>query len=131
MSDQLFAMSLQQKCLWQRRGSRRAVRVALRLQGPLVIARLERAFDAWVAHHEIARTALQPQPGFKLPFQLIRSRVPITWHEEACSAPSADAVIRRFLDEEQASEQALEPRLLSLSADRHVLLLAISRLFCD
>ena len=68
-----YRLSPQQKRLWLHRDSsaRADLTCAIRIDGPLDHAMLDRAFDRLVERHEILRTSFERLPGMELPVQVI------------------------------------------------------------
>lgn len=76
-----FRLSPQQKRLWalQQMFGPACAQGTLVIQGPLDVARLERAVNAAVAKHEAFRTVFCREPGVKVPLQVIVEDGQLVW----------------------------------------------------
>src|SRR5450755_947512 len=96
-----FWLSPQQKQAWVARDAHAAPRnslLALRLDGPLDIRRLERALAEVVSRHEILRTVFRRHLGMKMPFQVVLEDCAPSWQTIELSAESS--ALNALLDEE-------------------------------
>ncbi|WP_430445626.1 MAG: non-ribosomal peptide synthase/polyketide synthase [Pseudomonas piscis] len=119
--------------LWQLEPESTAYHVprALRLNGPLDLAALQRSFDTLVARHESLRTCLQQDGDNTL--QVIRPQMPIEIlvvdADEARLQGLVEAQIARPFDLQQGP--LLRVSLLRLAEDEHVLVLVQHHIVSD
>ena len=137
-----FRLSPRQASLWaaqQLDGAYRSQAV-VRLAGKVEPQTLRAAIEALVGRHEILRTTFHRRPGMKLPLQVVSDRASYDWRyidlsscipgdEDRCAAETIQAESRRPFDFEQGP--LVQATLVSLSADRHLLLLGIPTLCAD
>ncbi len=114
------------------------VRAAIKIAGPLEVAKLRQAFDAVVTRHEVLRTKFVLHEGS--PVQAIASSLPFALNVSDLSNISSsrrEAEVQRVLarEAEDTFDLARGPlfraRLLKLDQDEHVLLITLHHIICD
>jgi len=111
-----------------------AMQLALAIDGPLDVERLQHAVAATVARHSVFRTALRERDGELL--QLVEPHAaPFALPLADCAAPP-DAAVERAVAELQAELDlaagiTIRGRLLRVSPVRHLLVFAIDHAVCD
>ena len=138
-----FELSAQQKYLWSLGPHNPALRAqcALLVEGELRAGPLLESLRAAVSRHEILRTSFRSLAGMDIPVQVIAERAdpgPLNEIDLSALAPAerAERVEQFFREELRApfdprSAPSLRATLLKLSADAHVLLLALPALCAD
>jgi amino acid adenylation domain-containing protein len=137
-----FAISPQQRRLWRlhQDGSNYASGCAIVLEGHVEPDALKAALRSIVLRHEILRTRFYHPPALKFPLQVIDGDGTFEWHvldlqnvERAQQAERIDALLREQLRLPFALDQAqpLRAMLMTLSAERYVLLLTLPALYAD
>ena len=111
---------------------------ALRLDGKLAVADLERAITEILRRHEVLRTTFQNQNG--TPVQIVapaaKVALPVIDLQHLPELKQADVVQRLATEEAQrafdlSQDSLLRVTLLRLSAESHVLLLTIHHIVSD
>jgi amino acid adenylation domain-containing protein len=137
-----YQLSSQQEHLWfvQRGEAAFCAQGALLLVGALRKEALRDALRGVVARHEILRTTYHRPPGLSAPFQVVCDAADLAWEEADLSA-SDDAAQRAEVARLSAAERRrgfdlstgplLHASLLTLTAERHVLLLSLPALCAD
>ena len=137
-----FRLSPRQASLWaaqQLDGAYRSQAV-VRLAGKVEPEALRAAIEALVGRHEILRTTFHRRPGMKLPLQVVSDKASYDWRfidlssfipedQDRCVAETLQAESRHPFEFEQGP--LIQATLVSLSADRHLLLLGIPTLCAD
>jgi amino acid adenylation domain-containing protein/FkbM family methyltransferase len=138
-----FELSTQQKYLWSLRPQSLAFRAqcALLLEGELRTGSLLESLRMVISRHEILRTSFHSLPGMDVPVQVIAERADLAPLSEIDlsdlpPAKQEDRVEQLFREArlvlfDLKSAPSLRSTLLKLSADRHVLLLALPALSAD
>jgi len=138
-SVQGFVLSPQQKRRWSallQGGDTGCAQAAIRIEGDLQPENLERAWSQVVARHEILRTTFRRLSGMKLPVQVVQEMAAVSIERidfDAAEGSALEEHFRRELLRPFDLEQGPIARasLQRLSADRHVLLVAIHPLCAD
>jgi amino acid adenylation domain-containing protein len=130
-----FQLSPQQARLWQLGENTPAFRaqIAIRLEGTLEVARLQRAVERTVARHEILRTRFRRQAGLRLPFQVVTGSVEFDWTESDWSSEDLPRVLAgeraRALDFERGP--LLRAALYKRSGSESALVLTLPAVCAD
>ncbi|HVR99228.1 MAG TPA: condensation domain-containing protein, partial [Thermoanaerobaculia bacterium] len=117
-----FPLSPQQRRIAALGDGEFGVRGAILIEGPLDSEELRAAVAAAVERHEILRTTYRRLPGMAEPLQVI-GEADFAWEEAEGDG--------ELLDDFRAGGSWLRLRLVRLSADRHVLLVALPALAAD
>ncbi len=119
-------------------GAAYAMPAAIRLRGPLDVARLQRALEAVVHRHEVLRTTFPLVDG--RPVQVVAPEGPLDVPLVDLSAmrePEAERAVRRLAAEQEREPFALaagplvRARLVRLADAHHILLFAIHHIVAD
>lgn len=137
-----FQLSPQQKGLWLAQQKSQAYRAqcAVSIEGHLDTNLLQQAVQQIVDRHEILRTTFHRRAGMKIPVQVVAERAAPSWQtidlsdlDECCRQRKIEELFeeerRRIFDLEHGP--LLHAALLTLSANRHVLLLSLPALCAD
>jgi len=138
-----YRLSPHQKHLWlleqQEAMAYRSV-CAMRLHGPLDVARLHSAIGRVVARHEILRTGFQRVAGMKMPVQVINDQNGFGWERidlSGVNAESQEAKLREIYKQEWGRSDefdqgiVLRATLVDLAAEDHTLVLGLPALCAD
>ena len=142
MSQDSFHVSPQQEQLWlgEPYGPTGRIQLEVGLQGPLDVARLESALHKTVDRHEILRTTFVPQPGMRVPVQVIHQQLAPSWRTldlqsmspEQQSSTLQDAARNELAEPvDFAGGPVVRMLLAARSADRHTLVLTLTALHAD
>jgi amino acid adenylation domain-containing protein/non-ribosomal peptide synthase protein (TIGR01720 family) len=137
-----FRLSPQQNRLWSLQRSSLAYRsqCALLIEGAIEHDALREAVGSVIRRHEILRTAFHRPPGLKFPFQIINESGLPNWQTVAlgdCQAQERESRIAEIFRREGlrpfdlTRSSLLRLSLLTLSPDRHVLLIGLPSLCAD
>ena len=137
-----FRLSPQQKLLWHLHQDSRVYlnQCAILLEGDLKTGVLKEAIQRIVARHQILRTTFHRPHGMKIPVQVVGERGASLWREVNLSDPDSqrqEARVEELFREEKhrpfdfEKGPLLHSTLLTLSANRHVLLLSLPSLCAD
>jgi amino acid adenylation domain-containing protein len=137
-----FRLSPQQERLWLLQQNSPAYRAqcAILLEGYLNTEALREAIHRVIKRHEILRTTFHSLPGMKIPVQVIAEAVTPSWRNldlRDCSSQEQEAKIEELFQEERHHPfdfergPLLRLLLLTLSADKHLLLLSSPALCAD
>jgi amino acid adenylation domain-containing protein len=142
MSEDSFNVSPQQEQLWlaEPYGPSGRTQATVVLDGSVDGARLQQALRQTVARHESLRTTFAHRPGLRFPLQVIHDRLDPAWQildlggltpgEQAAGLEdSRRGELGAALD--FPSGPLVRGLLVSLAADRHVLVLTLSALCAD
>jgi amino acid adenylation domain-containing protein len=114
------------------------VRTAIKIEGLLDTAKLQHAFEAIIARHEILRTTFVVKDGS--PMQVIAPSLPFTLNVSdlsALSVPARDKEIERAQADEAEKQFDLARgplfriELLKLKRDEHALMITLHHIICD
>src|SRR5579871_809607 len=75
--SEAYALSVQQKYVWNSLGASGFVQASISLTGSLDVPRLTTALNALVSRHEILRTTFRFSSGVKVPFQVVNPAVAV------------------------------------------------------
>jgi len=135
-----FQLSPQQRhfCGLHNDAANALAHVAVRLEGPLDVARLKQALKRVVERHEILRTTFQRSSGMKFPFQIVNAKTDKRWEEldfrKLCSSEQDARIADALSDNNKMTleqMQILRASLLALGSERHVLILSLPALCAD
>lgn len=146
-----FRLSPQQKCLWSLQhdaysssGSDSAIayraQCSICLEGLLDAEVLKKALHKLVERHEILRTTFHRRPGIRFPIQVITDSPTLSWHSINLSnleVQDQSVRIEQVFQQERQWIFDFERRslfrvcLLTLSCDRHILLVTLPSLYAD
>ena len=145
MSDSLgtgFQLSPQQKQLWSfaADGSVFNAVVSVLVEGTLDVKLLRRALHTIIRRHEILRTTFERQSGMTTPVQVVREDLAPAWDLSDLRPLNSDQQKvqgQQIFDDQTrtpfqlATGPIVRARLLTLTDDKHVLVLAVPSLCAD
>ena len=136
-----FRLSPQQKYLWLLQQDSHAYRAqcAILIEGNLQANALKEALQKVSDRHEILRTSFQRRSGIKFPIQVIGDRSLISWQivNLELTPPEQAAKLPELFQNEKRSVFNFEQNpiwrlsLISLSVNRHILLVSLPSLCAD
>ncbi|MEG4112410.1 MULTISPECIES: amino acid adenylation domain-containing protein [unclassified Microcoleus] len=137
-----FRLSPQQKYLWllQQESPAYRAQCAIQIDGNLQANALKEALEKVSDSHEILRTSFQRRSGIKFPIQVINERSLISWqivNLECLTPPEQAAKLPEIFQNEKRSAFNFEQNpiwrlsLISLSANRHILVVSLPSLCAD
>ncbi|MEG4028408.1 MULTISPECIES: amino acid adenylation domain-containing protein [unclassified Microcoleus] len=137
-----FRLSPQQKYLWLLQGDSPAYRVqsAISIEGSLQTERLKKALEKVSDRHEIIRTTFQGKAGLKIPIQVISEHSSVSWNWVNLSEVNPqdrEAKLEVIFQQEKSAlfNFARNPvwhlSLITLSSERHILLVSLPALCAD
>lgn len=135
-----YRLSPHQKHLWllQQDGTPYRSVCAIKLAGPVDVARVHSAVDEVVKRHEILRTSFHRMAGMKVPVQVVHEHSIFAWQQIDLSADVAqEAKLVKLYDQERgrdvdfAGEAVLQATLVVLSPDKHILIAGLPALCAD
>src|SRR5215475_7868780 len=137
-----YRISSQQKRLWLLRQESPAhcAQCVILVEGKLHARSLKMALDKVIARHEILRTTFYCPHGMKFPFQVIADEGAPLWREidlRGLRPDQQESRLEELLEEEWGRPFDFEDgplfrlSLLTLSADRHALLITLPLLCAD
>ena len=114
------------------------VRAAVRINGPLCVAKLQDSIDAIVARHEVLRTQILEHDGVAIQSIAPSVSLPLALADLSTLAElDTDDAVQRALNEESARPfdlsraPLMRTGLLKLEKERHVLVLTLHHIICD
>jgi amino acid adenylation domain-containing protein len=144
MATQGFPLSPQQKHLWLRQEADRSLpyraQSTVLIEGPLDTELLQTALRTVFARHEIFRTIFAGLPGATVPFQVIAasSTSSLQIHDLRSREPRGQEAALESLfqasckfSSDRDNDQSAHVSLATLSADKHMLFVALSVLCAD
>jgi len=137
-----FRLSPQQKHLWLLQQDSLAYRVscAIQIEGNPNEEALKIALKQIVDRHESLRTTFHRQPGIKIPIQVIAESGTLSWNQvnlKELNFQEQSAYIEQLFQEtgcfsfKSKSKSILHSSLLTLSDNRHILLVTLPALCAD
>ncbi|MEG4815821.1 amino acid adenylation domain-containing protein [Microcoleus sp. K5-D4] len=137
-----FRLSPQQKYLWLLQQDSPAYRVqaAISIEGSLQTERLKKALEKVSDRHEIIRTSFQGKAGLKIPIQVISEHSSVSWNWVNLSEVNPqeqEAKIEEIFQQEKSAlfnferNPAWHLSLITLSSERHILLVSLPALCAD
>src|SRR5215212_610866 len=137
-----YRLSPQQRQVWQWQLEVAGFRLqgSIKIEGPLQMQLLSRAWAEVLQRHEILRTAFRRLPGMELPLQVILDEAAVDLEVTDLSELESTEQQRKLeveMDQQQQQEFKLEQgrvvqaRVVRLSEERHVLLVTLSALCGD
>ncbi|MEG5016677.1 MULTISPECIES: amino acid adenylation domain-containing protein [unclassified Microcoleus] len=137
-----FRLSPQQKYLWLLQQNSPAYRVqsAISIEGILQTERLKKALEKVSDRHEIIRTSFQGKAGLKIPIQVISEHSSVSWNWVNLSEVTPqeqEAKLEQIFQQEKSAffnfdrNPAWRLSLITLSSERHILLVSLPALCAD
>ena len=137
-----FRLSPQQKHLWLLQQDSLVYRAscAIQIEGNLNVEALKSALKQIVDRHESLRTTFHRQPGIKIPIQVIADSGTLSWNQvnlKELNSQEQSAYIEQLFQEvgsfsfKPKPESILSSSLLTLSDNRHILLVTLPALCAD
>ncbi|HKR21723.1 MAG TPA: condensation domain-containing protein, partial [Pyrinomonadaceae bacterium] len=127
-----FRVSPQQRHLWLVQDGSTAfhARCAALIDGELDVDALRSAVATVVQRHEILRTVFQRTPGVKVPLQVVTEEAEFEWSE---TNPTFDGELEALASDVWDYEHGpmLRARLVCVSPEKHVLMIALPALCSD
>ncbi|HEU4712843.1 MAG TPA: amino acid adenylation domain-containing protein [Pyrinomonadaceae bacterium] len=128
-----FRVSPQQRHLWlvqEANSSAYHARCAALIEGELDVDALRMAVETVVQRHEILRTVFARTPGVKVPLQVVTEKAEFQWSE---TNPTFDGELEALAGDAWDYEHGpmVRVRLVCVSPDEHVLLVALPALCSD
>src|SRR5437868_6180489 len=124
-----FRLSSQQERAWSQheRGVAQFAQCAIRLDGPLDIAKLQEALRQVVLKYEILRTVLRRQTAIKLPFQVIQEESAFRFQQRPHQ--NAEELLRKEREATASGDQPLRALLATNGPESNTLILTLP-VFC-
>ena len=137
-----FRLSPQQKYLWLLQQDSPAYRIqsAISIEGSLQTDNLKKALEKVSDRHEIIRTSFQRKAGLKIPIQVISEPSSVSWNWVNLSEVTPQEQEAKLEDIFQQEKSALfnfernpawHLSLITLSSERHILLVSLPALCAD
>jgi amino acid adenylation domain-containing protein len=137
-----FQLSAQQKQLWLAGADDAAFNstIAVAVDGNVKADALKQALGQVIARHEALRTTFERRPGMRVPLQVVRETLPPVWADSdlrTLPIEQQNAKVEQVFAEEQhtafdlANGPVVRARLLTLSENKHVLVISTSALCAD
>ncbi|MEG4044872.1 amino acid adenylation domain-containing protein [Microcoleus sp. Pol17_C1] len=137
-----FRLSPQQNYLWLLQQDSPAYRIqsAISIEGSLQAHRLKKALEKVSDRHEIIRTSFQRKAGLKIPIQVISEHSSVSWNWVNLSEVNPQEQEAKLEDIFQQEKSALfnfarnpvwHLSLITLSSERHILLVSLPALCAD
>ncbi|MBD1812958.1 amino acid adenylation domain-containing protein, partial [Microcoleus sp. FACHB-DQ6] len=137
-----FRLSPQQKYLWLLQQDSPAYRIqsAILIEGLLQTDNLKKALEKVSDRHEIIRTSFQGKAGLKIPIQVISEPSSVSWNWVNLSEVNPqeqEAKLEEIFQQEKSAlfnferNPAWHLSLITLSSERHILLVSLPALCAD
>jgi len=137
-----FRLSPQQKYLWLLQQDSPAYRLqsAILIEGSLQTDRLKKALEKVSDRHEIIRTSFQGKAGLKIPIQVISEPSSVSWkwvNWSEVNPQEQEAKLEEIFQQEKSAlfnferNPAWRLSLITLSSERHILLVSLPALCAD
>ncbi|MEG4011368.1 MULTISPECIES: non-ribosomal peptide synthetase family protein [unclassified Microcoleus] len=137
-----FRLSPQQKYLWLLQQDSPAYRIqsAILIEGSLQTDNLKKALQKASDRHEIIRTSFQRKAGLKIPIQVISEHSSVSWNWVNLSEVTPqeqEAQLEEIFQQEKSAffnferNPAWRLSLITLSSERHILLVSLPALCAD
>ncbi|MBW3585328.1 MAG: AMP-binding protein, partial [Cyanobacteria bacterium 0813] len=137
-----FRLSPQQKYLWLLQQDSPAYRIqsAILIEGILQTDNLKKALEKVSDRHEIIRTSFQRKAGLKIPIQVISEPSSVSWNWVNLSEVTPqeqEAKLEEIFQQEKSAlfnferNPAWHLSLITLSSERHILLVSLPALCAD
>src|SRR5688572_28561515 len=128
-----YRLSPQQQQVWQWQSGAAGFRLqcSIRIEGPLQMQLLSRAWAELLQRHEILRTTFRRLPGMELPLQVILEDAPAELEVTDLSDVEEELRAQSERGEDPQQGRVVQARVVRLSEEVHVLLVTLSALCVD